>query len=237
MYFYSTTFSHIYMIWDSQESAHKTHDKQIRLMETTCRMVHLRHRHPGGRKVYLYFRFCLNPTTSKHFFLFHMIKWIRLLFVSQLWKTVKTNMNYTLMVRPLISTSCSSIHQRSLSSPCVYCIRERALVSFHCGAADGWGMISGGDKPLWGNTAANRPSTTAKHPVSRRQAHSLIEKLFFGTESQRGVNISTSVLHMHRWLQTGNTELSEVRRFPRTSSQTRVVVESLVTRLISLLCL
>lgn len=85
--------------------------------------------------------------------------------------TVKTNMNYTLMARPLISTSCSSIHQRLLSSPCVYCIRKRALVSFHCGAADGWGMISGGDKPLWGNTAANRPSTTAKHPVSRRQAH------------------------------------------------------------------
>lgn len=70
-----------------------------------------------------------------------------------------------------------------------------------------------------------------------RHTQSLIEKLFFGTESQRGVNISTSVLHMHRWLQTGNTELSEVNPFSRTSSQTRVVVESLLRRLISLLCL
>ena len=63
-------------------------------------------------------------------------------------------------------------------------------------------MISGGDKTLWGYTAEKRPSTTAKHPVSRlsRGKQRPIQKCLSGKESQSRINIITLGLHMHRWL-------------------------------------
>lgn len=69
------------------------------------------------------------------------------LFVRQLRKQSKQTYPTWITVLtccPLISMARSPIHQRLLSSPCVYCIRQRALVSLRCGAADGLGMISGG---------------------------------------------------------------------------------------------
>lgn len=96
------------------------------------------------------------------------------------------------MGRPLISESCSAIHQRLLSS--LYEGRKGALVSLHRGAAGGPGMISGGMKPLWGCAAADGPSTTAEHPVSRLQA---------AHRGSHSVTTITSVSHVHRWLQIG----------------------------------
>lgn len=81
------------------------------------------------------------------------------------------------------SPNNSSIHllRRHSSALVVIAVRggRGAPVSLHRGAAGGPGMISGGMKPLWGCAAADGPSTTTEHPVSRLQAEteSLIQSL------------------------------------------------------------
>lgn len=111
-----------------------------------------------------------------------------LLLERKTWETFKTNrqnMNYS----PNGPSINLWVLQRHSSALVVIAVRGEKG-----GSGGGPGMISGGMKPLWGCTAADGPSTTAEHPVSRLQA---------AHRESHSVTTITSVSHVHRWLQIG----------------------------------